>query len=57
MEDDIIYCKSSKEFIYYIFRDNGDEIEFRIQENKVSSFKKLTEKEVQFIKTNLIKSN
>jgi hypothetical protein len=38
------------------FRDNGDEeVEFMIKDNRLSSFKKLTEIEVQFIKQNLIK--
>lgn len=55
MEETIVYCKSSKEYSYYIFRDNGEEVEFMIKDNRLSSFKKLTENEIQFIKHNLIK--
>lgn len=55
MEESIVYCKSSKEYSYYIFRDNGEEVEFMIKDNTLSSFKKLTDAEVQFIKQNLIK--
>ena len=51
----IVYCKSSKEYFYYIFRDNGDEVEFKIQDNTLSSSKRLTDIEVQFIKKNLLK--
>ena len=54
MEETIVYCKSSREHSYYIFRDNGEEVEFMIKENTLSSFKKLTEHEIQFIKNNLI---
>jgi hypothetical protein len=55
MEETIVYCKSSKEYSYYIFRDNGEELEFMIKDNILSSFKQLKEHEIQFIKHNLIK--
>jgi hypothetical protein len=41
MEETIVYCKSSKEYLYYIFRDNGDEVEFMIKDNRLSSSKNL----------------
>ena len=51
----IVYCKSSKEYFYYIFRDNGEEVEFKIQDNTLSSSKRLTDIEVKKKKKNLLK--
>jgi hypothetical protein len=55
MEETIVYCKSSREYFYYIFRDSGEEVEFMIKENTLSSSKRLTDVEVQFIKKNLMR--
>jgi hypothetical protein len=55
MGETIVYCKSSKEYFYCIFRDNGEEIEFMIKENTLSSSKRLSDLEVQFIKKNLMR--